>query len=1789
MYKKRIKSAMAIALTVSMTVPGALPAGNGTWKVLDSFAAETDTEEKATPGNATPSNVTLGSGDNAQKLNVLENFGEGEPTIIASSKPILRARKDKDGNWEVVEAMNKNSGRGARVGEDDEEYAFFKDSDGDGELDIYEDWTRSSEERAADLARQMAEHDVRDLVGMMVINSRGMGINQADKTKVDSTGLLDEAANVGSSGVNDVFGGQGSGTYGTTDTIKTLRMRHFILRQNPEPEDMAAWINQMNIVAEDTTWGIPVLVDSNSRNENGQMTFGMNDASGVFSTWPGTLGLAAAARGDGNVDIITQFANIAREEWDASGLKKGYMYMVDTMTDPRWQRTYGTFGEDPQLIAQIAEELVKGFQGGSDGVQTNGVALTMKHFPGGGARENGFDPHYEAGQWNVYQTEDSLETYHLPGFKAAIDNKVSSIMPYYAKPSELKSSIQHDENGNVMPMQAVGFAFNRYFIQSLLRDQLGHEGYVNSDSGIIGNMCWGVKDLDVPERAAYAINAGTDIISDTNDVWSIMEAYNRGEDGDPSTKAYHYYDDAKNTPPYGFTKAEVTLTKEKLIEVNERLLKEMFDLGLFENPYRDPDNAKMVVDNEENWDAAYLGHQKSVVMLKNVDGILPLTEEKLEGKKVYVEYFAKSGADAVTPGLRDLVNSQYGMELTDNYEEADYALLFVNPSSGSYFTATQGYLELDICEDKEVPDVDDQCRPMTTTHKETTLKDAGKIAEISAAVRANGGKVITNVNFTLAWLLGNVEPYADALLAGFDTYTEATLDVIVGNYNPTGKMPITLPRNDAVIEVKADGVCVSPNDVPGYAKDDYMPDSLKDSNGVAYAYRDSVGNYYELNWGMSFDDEVDRDPLNREFKVEANGAGEPTIGARPENIIEVNGKFYKDSNKNGKLDVYEDWSKTSEERAKDLVSKMDVEDKIGMMVINSRGMGINQSDKSKVDATGLLDEAMSVSSSNVEDVFGGQGKGTYGTTDTIKKLRLRHFILRQNPEPEDLAAWINQMNLVAEDTELGIPVLVDSNSRNENGQMTFGMNDASGVFSTWPGTLGLAAAVKGDIAKGGDAGLISNFANIARSEWDASGIKKGYMYMVDTMTDPRWQRTYGTFGEDPELIADIAARLVVGFQGSSEGVQPNGVALTMKHFPGGGARENGFDPHYAAGQWNVYQTEDSLRKYHLPGFQAAVDNNVSSIMPYYAKPAEAKSDSQYDTNGNKIPMQAVGFAFNRFFIQDLLRDQMGHKGYVNSDSGIIGNMCWGVDELDVPERAGFAINAGTDIISDTNDVWSIKTAYDRATNGYYDDPKNAPAYGFTKEQVTLTDEALNRSNERLLKEMFDLGLFDNPYRDPDNAKAVVDNEENWDAAYEAHQKSVVLLKNDNVLPLTAEKLEGKKVYVEYFAQSKADDVTPSLRDELGSKFGLNLTNNYAEADYALLFVNPTSGNYFNATAGYLELDICEDKVVADVDDQCRPMETTHKETTLERADKIAKISSTVRGNGGKVITNVNFTLAWLLGNVEPYSDALLAGFDTYTEATMDVIVGNYEPTGKMPITLPKDDSVIAVNADGVCISPNDVPGYLKDEYMPESMKDENGKAYAYRDSKGNYYEMNFGLDYSTRRPNRPSGGGSSSGGGSGSGSSRSTSTSGSWQQDANGWWFQYTNGGYATNKWETINGKWYYFNEKGYAVTGWQLINGQWYYLDSTNCDMKTGWYFDSADGKWYYLSGSGAMATGWVEVNGKSYYLSPTATEPTYSYDAEKGAWVYTNAATRPFGSMYVSETTPDGYQVDANGAWIQ
>lgn len=193
--------------------------------------------------------------------------------------------------------------------------------------------------------------------------------------------------------------------------------------------------------------------------------------------------------------------------------------------------------------------------------------------------------------------------------------------------------------------------------------------------------------------------------------------------------------------------------------------------------------------------------------------------------------------------------------------------------------------------------------------------------------------------------------------------------------------------------------------------------------------------------------------------------------------------------------------------------------------------------------------------------------------------------------------------------------------------------------------------------------------------------------------------------------------------------------MTVKHFPGGGPRENGFDPHYAEGQWNVYATPGSLQNYHIPSFRPAVKYNAASIMPYYSKPSAGKSAAQTDMDGKPLPLEPYGFAYNKVFIDGLLRGQMGFRGYINSDTGIVHNMCWGVDMLDKAERIGFAVGtSGVDLISGMYDNALGREAYDRGKNGYYD--THPVPEGFAPEDLVLTDEALDRAVTRTLTELF---------------------------------------------------------------------------------------------------------------------------------------------------------------------------------------------------------------------------------------------------------------------------------------------------------------------------------------------------------------------------------------------------------------------------------------------------------------------
>lgn len=524
---------------------------------------------------------------------------------------------------------------------------------------------------------------------------------------------------------------------------------------------------------------------------------------------------------------------------------------------------------------------------------------------------------------------------------------------------------------------------------------------------------------------------------------------------------------------------------------------------------------------------------------------------------------------------------------------------------------------------------------------------------------------------------------------------------------------------------------------------------------------------------------------------------QPELGVRSAEILTEGDYQFKDLNKNGKLDPYEDWRLTPEQRAEDLTAQMTVEEKVGLMIISQ----INMVTKDGVTTSDLFEEDQITTRNMFTGLESEPTINVSGTTKGIQDRHLRHFILRANAPADVMAEWSNKVQEVAEGTRLGIPAIYASNPRNHLAtDNSAGLNVGGSSFTQWPSTLGLAAM--------DDPALVRQFAETAAAEWAAVGIRKGYMYQLDLATEPRWSRIEGTFGEDADKVAEIAKQIVLGFQGENLGA--TSVALTMKHFPGAGCEYKGWDAHFDYGKNLVYP--GNMMEYHLKPFQAAVDAGTSAIMPYYAQP----KDTEYEE---------VGFTYNKGIIDDLLRTKMGFKGIINSDTGPITNMPWGVEDLTKLQRYQKAVEAGTDLFSGPADVENLLAA--------------------VKEGL-ITEERLDVSVKRLLVEKFRLGLFENPYCDPEAAKALVNSQAHQELAAQAFRKSLVLLKNEEgVLPLKA----GTKVWVETLSAPKRGEtetvkvVVPEIQVE-----GIEFVEKQEDADVAVLWLTPGTGSMFQAGA-----------------------------------------------------------------------------------------------------------------------------------------------------------------------------------------------------------------------------------------------------------------------------------------------------------------------------------------------------
>ncbi len=602
------------------------------------------------------------------------------------------------------------------------------------------------------------------------------------------------------------------------------------------------------------------------------------------------------------------------------------------------------------------------------------------------------------------------------------------------------------------------------------------------------------------------------------------------------------------------------------------------------------------------------------------------------------------------------------------------------------------------------------------------------------------------------------------------------------------------------------------------------------------------------------------------------------------------GIAFRDLNKNGKMDLYEDPSKPIEARIEDLLNQMTVEEKAGLMFING----------ARVNDDGSIENK--------------PGKGMFAfapnALELVRTKKMNHFNLWAIPDVSMLAQWYNNMQHYMQDsTRLGIPMTIASDPRHAFSSSIFAMS--SKTFSQWPEQLGFAAI--------GDEKLMRQFGDIARQEYLAVGIREALHPMADLATEPRWPRISGTFGEDANMSAKLTKAYILGFQGEKLGA--TSVACMTKHFSGGGPQKEGLDPHFPFQKGQVYPGKNF--NYHLIPFEAAFAAHTAAIMPYYGIPTNQTSEN-------------VAFGFNKDIITGLLRNKYHYDGIVCTDWGLISdnNMggtvwparAWGVENLSEEERVLKAVNAGVDQFGGENKPQLVvKLVVDGK----------------------ITKKRIDESARRLLRQKFQLGLFDNPFIDPAKTNEVIGRDDFKKAGEAAQRRAITLLKNSSanskkLLPLT-----GKpKIYVQ------------NINKEIASQYG-EVVDKPEHAQLAIIRLN---------TPWYP----VDSKIM-----MARMFHHGDLDFKGTQKDSILQLLNTV-----PTIVDIFLDRPAVIPEISEKAKALLADFGASDEAVLDIVFGKAKPGGKLPFELPS-------SMEAVRNQKEDVP----------------------HDSKNPLYKYGFGLSY----------------------------------------------------------------------------------------------------------------------------------------------------------------------------------
>lgn len=743
-----------------------------------------------------------------------------------------------------------------------------------------------------------------------------------------------------------------------------------------------------------------------------------------------------------------------------------------------------------------------------------------------------------------------------------------------------------------------------------------------------------------------------------------------------------------------------------------------------------------------------------------------------------------------------------------------------------------------------------------------------------------------------------------------------------------------------------------------------------------------------------------KSPDGNEYRTIHNEGGS-TLGYSPTSgiqILTVDDQKFKDLNKNGKLDKYEDWRLSAQERAENLASMMSVEQIAGLMLYSAH------------QSLPSAEEGFTAGTYNGKP-FSQSNAKTWNLSDQQKKFleedNLRHVLVMGIQSPEIAARWNNEIQAFVEGIGLGIPGNTSSDPRH-SGQLTSSTNaefNAGGdKISVWPDGLAMAATFDPSIAK--------QFGEIAAREYRALGIATALSPQVDMGTEPRWFRINMTYGESPELVTDMGRAYVDGFQTSigdaeiKDGWGYTSVNAMVKHWPGGGPEEGGRDGHWAFGKFAVYPGDNF--ETHLKPFTEGTFKlegktlAASAVMPYYTISYNQAKDGTNYANG-----------YSKYIITDLLREKYGYDGVVCTDWLITGDegktpgdfagKPWGAEELSISERHYLALMAGVDQFGGNNDKGPVLEAYQM---------------GVKEHGEEFMNNRFKQSAVRLLKNIFRVGLFENPYLDPQESERIVGSEEFVKAGYEAQLKSIVLLKNKGgVLPVEDEK---KTVYI-------PKRINPSIKDWWGNvgkeeevmmvnpemiKEYYNITENPQEADFALVFVNSP---HSNSDGGGYDIDDrkAEGNGYVPISLQYGPYTAADaRSQSIAAGDPVIDPSITNRSYKGKtstvantkdlqtilttreqmkdrpVIVVVNATRPMVFNEFEQKVEGIVMRFGVSDRAVMDIVSGKAEPSGLLPVQMP-------ANMETVENQKEDVPFDLK----------------CHTDEEGNSYDFGFGLNW----------------------------------------------------------------------------------------------------------------------------------------------------------------------------------